>query len=385
MDNLKRNHNNYEGKIIKMPRRAKEKISNSNDPVIIVPRSTTIVLGSIASVLVAVLGWLCVQIYELNAITKVNSNSIANLEKQMSVVYEHMLYLDNEISQINPIEDIIISASNELSSSLSSFSAKTNMVPNVTSSLTSDICVGTDSSGKEYFADELVNETILITYEEKDKDVFFLGQYNEDYHWDGYCITNAYWRDGSLYGICESNFEDGKRLDYKTVVSVEENEWDFYSRKSIGNVNSGTSIKYSFQYNTIKNFTNTNVRASDILYTDNFIETQDAVMLQYYYGNTADGKYNDNTGNAYLVKFYEDGTVKTLYVGNFLNGTFNDDTNNAWNIVYAEELGYYIYHSGIFKNGSAVDNSIEPITQQQIDEIISAYNFGCTLKWKEEK
>lgn len=385
MDNLKRNHNNYEGKIIKMPRRAKEKISNSNEPVIIVSRSTTIVLGSIASVLVAVLGWLCVQIYELNAITKVNSNSIANLEKQMSVVYEHMLYLDNEISQINPIEDIIISASNELSSSLSSFSAKTNMVPNVTSSLTSDICVGTDSSGKEYFADELVNETILITYEEKDKDVFFLGQYNEDYHWDGYCITNAYWRDGSLYGICESNFEDGKRLDYKTVVSVEENEWDFYSRKSIGNVNSGTSIKYSFQYNTIKNFTNTNVRASDILYTDNFIETQDAVMLQYYYGNTADGKYNDNTGNAYLVKFYEDGTVKTLYVGNFLNGTFNDDTNNAWNIVYAEELGYYIYHSGIFKNGSAVDNSIEPITQQQIDEIISAYNFGCTLKWKEEK
>lgn len=385
MDNLKRNHNNYEGKIIKMPRRAKEKISNSNDPVIIVPRSTTIVLGSIASVLVAVLGWLCVQIYELNAITKVNSNSIATLEKQMSVVYEHMLYLDNEISQINPTEDIIISASNELSSTLSSFSAKTNMVPNVTSSLTSDICVGTDSSGKEYFADELVNETILITYEEKDKDVFFLGQYNEDYHWDGYCITNAYWRDGSLYGICESNFEDGKRLDYKTVVSVEENEWDFYSRKSIGNVNSGTSIKYSFQYNTIKNFTNTNVRASDILYTDNFIEIQDAVMLQYYYGNTADGKYNDNTGNAYLVKFYEDGTVKTLYVGNFLNGTFNDDTNNAWNIVYAEELGYYIYHSGIFKNGSAVDNSIEPITQQQIDEIISAYNFGCTLKWKEEK
>ena len=116
---------------------------------------------------------------------------------------------------------------------------------------------------------------------------------------------------------------------------------------------------------------------------DNFIEKQDAVMLQYYHGNTSDGKYNDNSGSAYLVKFYEDGTVKTLYVGNFANGTFNDNTNNAWNIVYAEELGYYVYHSGIFKNGSAIDNSIEPITQQQINEKISGYDFDCPLKWKD--
>ena len=166
-------------------------------------------------------------------------------------------------------------------------------------------------------------------------------------------------------------------------VSVKEKEWDYYNRISIENINSGTSIKYSFQYNTIKNFTSTNVRASDILYVDNFIEKQDAVMLQYYHGNTSDGKYNDNSGSAYLVKFYEDGTVKTLYVGNFANGTFNDNTNNAWNIVYAEELGYYVYHSGIFKNGSAIDNSIEPITQQQINEKISGYDFDCPLKWKD--
>lgn len=383
MDNLKLKQNNYKGKIIKMPKHSNEKTSDSNDSMYTIPQSTLKLAGWIVGILIGVLGWLCVQLYELNATTKANSNSIANLEERMNTAYEYMLNLDNEISQINPNEDIIISASKELSSSLNSLSVQANVVPNVTSSLSSDICIGTDSSGKEYFADELVNKTILLTYEEENKNVFFLGQYNENYHWNGYCVTNAYYPDDSLYGICESNFEDGKRIDYKTLVSAKENEWDYYNRISIENINSGTSIKYSFQYNTIKNFTSTNVRASDILYVDNFIEKQDAVMLQYYHGNTSDGKYNDNSGSAYLVKFYEDGTVKTLYVGNFANGTFNDNTNNAWNIVYAEKLGYYVYHSGIFKNGSAIDNSIEPITQQQINEKISGYDFDCPLKWKD--
>ena len=78
----------------------------------------------------------------------------------------------------------------------------------VTSSFTDDTCIGVDTKGNVYLAEDLIDETVLLTYNEDDKEIFFLGQYNKEYHWNGYCVTNAYNSDGSLYGIFESNFDN---------------------------------------------------------------------------------------------------------------------------------------------------------------------------------
>lgn len=65
------------------------------------------------------------------------------------------------------------------------------------------------------------------------------------------------------------------------------------------------------------------------MYVDNFVENQEKRMTQYYVGNTSDSKYNDDTGNAYLIKFDESGNVITLYTGRFRNGQLHDESGDA--------------------------------------------------------
>ena len=46
-------------------------------------------------------------------------------------------------------------------------------------------------TGKKYSRKQLVGMTLLVPYTEGDKEIYFLGQYNEKFRWDGYCVTNA--------------------------------------------------------------------------------------------------------------------------------------------------------------------------------------------------
>ena len=112
---------------------------------------------------------------------------------------------------------------------------------------------------------------MLLTYNENGKEVYFFGKLNKKFNWDGYCITNTYNNDGTLYGICESNFIDGKRIDYESFyLSSIEDEWIHTKRICKKDGNLGISERYNFQYNKVKNFTNTNVRIYDLLYIKDF-------------------------------------------------------------------------------------------------------------------
>lgn len=110
-------------------------------------------------------------------------------------------------------------------------SIKDNDISQVATPLEPEMVIGKDLNGNEYIAEELVNKTILLSYYDKedDKIVYFLGQYNKEYHWDGYCVTNSYYTDGTFHGVCESNFYNGKRLDYETILLLDKNknEWGY--------------------------------------------------------------------------------------------------------------------------------------------------------------
>lgn len=321
-------------------------------------------------------------------------------EKEMSEINEELdkinetLYGDGSdtkpglIRKVDSIENLLgtnsIVAASDVISSVDGVSKEPNSVDEVGSSISADTCIGTDANGNVYLAEELINETILLTYTEDDKEIYFLGQYNEEYKWNGYCVTNAYYTDGTLYGICESNFDSGKRLDYKSFVLTDEDEW-IYSDKVCGDEgNGGVNVLYSLQYDKIKNFTSTNVRVTDMLYTEKFIETVQPRMMKYYSGATSDGKYNDDSGEAYEIIYNEDGTVRTLYVGQFRGGTFNDGTGAAWDIADAGEYGY-VYNVGVFQDGHMVGGSSEPVTTERIEEVVANYEFGCPLTWQNEE
>lgn len=257
--------------------------------------------------------------------------------------------------------------------------------------------IGLDNDGNILKAQKYINEPIFLTYTENNQEIYFLGQYNKNYCWNGYCVTNVYNSNGILLSICESNFDDGKRLDYKSYYQDSGN-WIYSHRKCIDeNLKNNSdeedeknnikeTIKYKFIYNEVKNFTKTNARTTDIIYVDDFINSINPIMLSYYHGDTSDGKYNDDTGNAYLINYFEDGTVKTLYFGNFKNGKFDDFTGNAWYIVKDTDTDY-MYYKGHFENGITKNNEgctigHPPLSKKDIENYLKENNCNLELNWQ---
>lgn len=297
----------------------------------------------------------------------------------------------NRVSKIEEKLNIVpVATSGDMIKFLDNASISSNNVSISTSAIPSDICIGSDTDGKEYFASDVINETVFLTYNENDKEVYFLGQFDENYHWDGYCVTNTYNSDGTLFGICESNFESGNRLDYISFYadSETENEWIYTNRICKDDGNHGESICYQLSYDKIKNFTNTNVRVSDFIYIDDFIMGQAPTVLTYYNGKTLDGKFNEDSNNSYFIKFDEEGYVSIFYIGSFKNGNFNSD--NAKEIVYDDTEGVngYLYYEGAFEDGNRLQEiTIEDkIDQAHIDLIISEIDLSqevkSNLKWR---
>ena len=378
-----------------------------------VPSSTIKILAGVISVvstlILAVGGWMCITIVNLQtmvAINNTNINDILNDTETSDKLKNINTDIDDIIDNINgtndndgiltrlklleakltTIEASPLPASKDISDSLRCAGISTNEIPNVQSSFSSQTVISTDMDGFNIIAKDYVNETILLTYEEDGKDVYFLGQYNEYYHWSGYCITNTYNSDGSLFAICESNFNNGIRENY-TSFYQDTGYWKYSKRNIVytdnNPINDGVTKNYKYNYNLDKNFTNTNIRVYDILTVKDFFDKiENPILLSYYNGNTSNSEYNDNTGKAYLAKYHEDGTIKTLYVGNFVNGNFNDDTGNAWDIAYSDEYNAYFYNTGIFQDGEAINKSSIPKSIKDIKQITSNYTFECDLKWK---
>lgn len=322
-----------------------------------------------------------------------------------------------DINKILSSEAKVIDANEDIIYTLAQVSNNLNTTNLMTSSFIADKPVGTDEYGNICLAKDLINETILLTYEDDGKEVYFLGQYNNNYHWDGKCIINSYYSDGTLFGISEAIFQDGKRLEFKTFAITEEtinnlkdskkiykllgsskNEnmriWTKSDRVIDKNSNTetyiGTSIDYISDYIQTKDFTQDNVKPTDILYIEDFSLPLETVIYKYYYGHTYNFRYNhisdtNNTEKAYYAEYTkidDEYHIRLLYVGNFINGEFNDKTGNAWEIVYADDSKQYAYNKGTFNESRFTGDNRKNVDINQIEEIIADYEFDCELNWK---
>ena len=392
-------NNNYKGEIVKMSRyKNKRKGFSLKGPQLWELVKTN---GGIITILLAVgtciwglanlLADMKQDIEELQTEVSAINTKIEDLQTEQESMYKY-LYEDGGVKdQLGDIhkemsqEAKVIIADENSAIVFDDISIKDNNISHTTSPFTAETVIGKDLNGNEYVAEELIGKTILLTYYDKedDKIVYFLGQYNEEYHWDGYCVTNSYYTDGKFHGICESNFYDGERLDYETIMLKDKNktEWGYYNRVCEGEKNIGVSIVYNLQYDKKLDVINENIKASDILCIDDFEINKNSKILTYYSGSTFNGEYNDDSGEAYLVEFYDDGTVDTLYVGNFVDGTFNDDTGAAWDIAYWEDGKGYMYNTGVFNDGNAAVSG-KKVSKDEINEIIKGYKFDCELNWR---
>ena len=290
-----------------------------------------------------------------------------------------------KIEETLNISPIYVSSSTVESNLLFTTSME-NQISITSNTFTLETYLGEGPNGETYNIGDIVDQRVLLTYKEDNKEVYFLGQLNSQCNWDGYCVTNTYNNDGTLYGICESNFKDGKRLDYESFyLSESKDVWIHTKRICTQDGNQGISEKYSFKYNDVKNFTFTNARIYDFLYVKDFSASDDKVMLTYYDGLTSDGKYNDPYGDAYEIIFRSDGTIGTLYIGQFADGCFHDNTGQAKEIVFdaSNNINKYFYYNGTFtynKRDREV-SSKDYVTQDQINEILGDKKFSIKLNW----
>lgn len=398
----------HESRIIKMPKKKKNVIQEENSNNVNNQKSsikarieTGIAILTGLSLLFGAYNYVESKFDKLN--DKLNEclkkDEINNLTTDVSEMREYLYSDDGVKDQLGEFSDKMDKVTNLLNITAikadvtteeyvkNNVSIVDNDISDSTSSISPDTCIGTDSDGKVYIAKNLIDQTILLTYNEDDKEIYFLGQYNKNYHWNGYCVINTYDADGKLNGINESNFDDGNRLDYESYyLSDKQNEWIYTDRDCKKETNEGISIQYKSNFSKQKNFTTTNVRVSDLIYIESMKEYDNKEILSYYMGKTSNGVYNDDSGNAYLVMYNSGGFVSVYYKGDFRDGYFEDE--NAIEIVLDESDNinkYFLYNGGFTRGKRISDDGIKYITQDEINTILKENGCKDNLTWYSEK
>lgn len=82
-----------------------------------------------------------------------------------------------------------------------------------------------------------------------------------------------------------------------------------------------------------------------------------------------------------MIKYFENGAIRTFYSGNFKNGNFEDTTGNAWYITRDVHTPY-MYYKGNFEMGHPTRNPGShfnyKITSPQIYFILNENNFDIS-------
>lgn len=238
----------------------------------------------------------------------------------------------------------------------------------------------------EYSVEEIANKQVLLPYLDGKKEGYFYGKLSKTGAWDGDCIINVY-EDGKLIFIKEAIYDNGRLLSSRQAFPYSFNEdqdvWAISNRTNYGGHSEGETKIYRWEQDYVKRFDREEVAPKDIIDIGTFQKNINPNLFAYYYGSVSGEYFSDKSGTSYMVRFFEDGTVRLLYVGNFENGHFNDDTGDAWYIVKAEDTEY-MYYQGKFKNDKIVERVSSlgpPLSLDQIKEIIGDRTFNVELHW----
>lgn len=357
----------------------------------------------IIAIILAVIGWI---IHDLPSSVNSIDKRLTKVETQTEIVvgnYETLssrVWAENKIesnekslaeSDVEPGLDMkILVASSNFSAGMISTKVPTN---DINSAFLADIKdipeeekIGTNLKNKEDVTKKSIeNQTFIMQYEENGFEVFFYGKYNEDGNWDGNCIINRY-KSGNLSSIMEATYINGDLQTYKHIfkgMNLKNQEIWYVSDRKIEDDRSisGETTTYFFYGDYKKRFENDNFTEEDMLSVEEFVNTIPSTQEGYYNGYVCDGRYNDESGNAYLIKYKPDGTVRFLYKGNIKNGVPNDNTKNAWSISWGYANDGYYYYEGVFKDGEHgnTPKNWKPMTQEEIEEKLKNYSFNCSL------
>lgn len=234
------------------------------------------------------------------------------------------------------------------------------------------------SDGRELSLGEVVGKKLLLPYSDENGESIFYGQISKNGNWDGHCIINTY-KEDKLELITDAQFADGTLINCHQVFPYQTDKegdvWAVSSRTKFEGFSTGDTVYVKRSADYIKEFALEQATVENIItakmFTESFLAS--SPMVGYYHGNISDGRFNDSTGDAYLAKFFEDGTVRMLYQGRIKNGDIADSHDEgAWFIGREQEDTIYSYYSGPFKNGHPTKDEKywKDVSQDEIQEIL---------------
>lgn len=201
------------------------------------------------------------------------SEAISSTQKDVDSLSERVTSMEDCLGKDGGVQEQLDELSKKLDAMVSNASTGNTQVSKNTNTpvVTPSAIVGADASGREYRAFELVNRPVILTYVENNNEVYALGQWNENYHWNGLCVVNVYSPDEQLCEIREVTFKDGVRTKYRSVTKSDltDGQWKYHLQDDITG-NSKDKVCY-VSYSKAKVFAMSNARITDLLYVDEFI------------------------------------------------------------------------------------------------------------------
>lgn len=326
----------------------------------------------------------------------VKMNEYSQMQTQMDIILDNVIRQSASQNIATPENNPISISANESFLDIidTTYSSEQAILDSTEQNLWNDgnLVIGIDmENGVEYTVDDLIKKPIVTAYVDQNtgETVIFKGQYDKYNHWDGICVINRY-KDNKLEFIMDAEYISGELIRYKQVFSYVNaagvNLWMVSERENEEYRNSGETWSYFKDNEYEKIIEIDNIKGSDVVNADSFRMIMSSNLEGYYNGYTSNGRYNDNTGQAYLVKYTREGYIRTLYVGKMKDGYFEDETNNAWYIV-KEENTDYMYYKGKFIHGSPTHDKesifINNISIEEIEKIMQDNNFNTGLCWYE--
>lgn len=246
--------------------------------------------------------------------------------------------------------------------------------------------------GEELTVEDVAEKKLLIPYMDDERECFFYGQLDRYGNWDGECIINVY-QDGFLKLITEALYDGGDLMSFKQAFPNEnktannKDVWYISKRLVRDGFSSGETLSFFRAEPYKQGFSYDDVTSKDIITLDRFRGIIEGGLEGYYRGNSSNGSFSDDSGTAYMFKFFENSTVRTFYMGKFSNGTFEDQTENAWMIGRLGTDENYSYYKGPFSGGRPTKNPEKypenwelDIDQERINQLIADVDFPDDLK-----
>lgn len=203
--------------------------------------------------------------------------------------------------------------------------------------------VRNDDNGENIIvASAVENKKLLLTYDVNGTNNLFYGSFNKYGHWDGRCLINTY-KDKLLYALTDATYDDGKLIGCQRIyVSNVSGEKVWTISKTIVSDNKHVEVSKSFirEKEIPLNFSMDEATMANLLNVSD-VKRYFGRQISYYSGFSEQGRPNDSSGNAFWIKFDEQGKITVFQNGIFSNGMLNDhndkDGVTSWEIVWSND------------------------------------------------